>query len=349
MKNYYYILGVERNATLEEIKKAYKKLALKFHPDQNNGDKFFEERFKEIAEAYEVLSNQERRKQYDLAWLIHHAQNASNNRTNTSNQAAEEEKRKREAFEQEKAKFEREKRAHEESKRKDKAAAEEQKRRENTQQSTASQQQSTNNTQRNTQPQTTNTEPDYTTELYIVAIIAVLIMFFFWNNSKINSNTNQVATPQPMVKEQESNFTTYKENYQQPITQENSVNTENNQESNVQENNTATESFENEPNTNNGSIPSIEMVYVEGGTFNMGSNDDSEEAKPVHSVSLSSFYIGKYEVTQQQWSEIMGNNPSYFSGCDNCPVENVNWNDIQDFSSKNESKNRRKISPSDRS
>jgi sulfatase modifying factor 1 len=46
---------------------------------------------------------------------------------------------------------------------------------------------------------------------------------------------------------------------------------------------------------------------------------------------LSSFNIGKYEVTQAQWKAVMGSNPSYFSGCDNCPVENVSWNDAQEF------------------
>lgn len=56
MKNYYYILGISSKASLDEIKKAYRKLATKFHPDKNQGDSFFEERFKEIQEAYEVLS-----------------------------------------------------------------------------------------------------------------------------------------------------------------------------------------------------------------------------------------------------------------------------------------------------
>ena len=55
MKDYYYILGIKPNASTDEIKKAYRKLSLKFHPDKNDGDKFFEERFKEINEAYENL------------------------------------------------------------------------------------------------------------------------------------------------------------------------------------------------------------------------------------------------------------------------------------------------------
>ena len=65
MKNHYQTLGIKRNATNDDIKSAYRKLALKFHPDKNNGDKFFEERFKEIQEAYEILSNPYEKGKYD--------------------------------------------------------------------------------------------------------------------------------------------------------------------------------------------------------------------------------------------------------------------------------------------
>lgn len=64
-KDYYAILGVPRNATQEEIKRAYRRLALKYHPDRNPGDKIAEEKFKEISEAYEVLSDPEKRAIYD--------------------------------------------------------------------------------------------------------------------------------------------------------------------------------------------------------------------------------------------------------------------------------------------
>ncbi len=64
-KDYYKILGVSRDATQEEIKKAYRRLALKYHPDRNKGNKEAEERFKEINEAYAVLSDPEKRRQYD--------------------------------------------------------------------------------------------------------------------------------------------------------------------------------------------------------------------------------------------------------------------------------------------
>ena len=74
-----------------------------------------------------------------------------------------------------------------------------------------------------------------------------------------------------------------------------------------------------------------EMVFVEGGTFQMGSSSGDSDEKPVHTVTLSSFNIGKYEVTQAQWKAVMGSNPSYFKDCDQCPVEQVSWNDVQDF------------------
>ena len=65
MTDYYETLGLNKSATSEEIKKAYRKLALQYHPDKNPGDKLAEERFKEISEAYAVLSDPEKRRQYD--------------------------------------------------------------------------------------------------------------------------------------------------------------------------------------------------------------------------------------------------------------------------------------------
>ena len=65
MKDYYYILGLKKEASIEDIKKAYRKLSLKFHPDKNDGDDFFTERFKEIQEANETLSDLKKRTIYD--------------------------------------------------------------------------------------------------------------------------------------------------------------------------------------------------------------------------------------------------------------------------------------------
>ena len=71
------------------------------------------------------------------------------------------------------------------------------------------------------------------------------------------------------------------------------------------------------------------MVYVSGGTFIMG-GDESSDQTPTHSVTLSSYYICKYEVTQVLWRAVMGSNPSNFKG-NNLPVENVSWYDCQTF------------------
>ena len=77
---------------------------------------------------------------------------------------------------------------------------------------------------------------------------------------------------------------------------------------------------------------SFVMKRVEGGTFQMGSNDSEAygDEQPVHSVALSGYYMGETEVTQALWKAVMGSNPSNFKG-DNLPVAHVNWNDCQDF------------------
>ena len=69
MRNHYQTLGLLPEASAEDIRKAYRFFASKFHPDKHDGDKFFEEKFKEIQEANNVLSNQESRKHYDLSIL----------------------------------------------------------------------------------------------------------------------------------------------------------------------------------------------------------------------------------------------------------------------------------------
>ena len=78
---------------------------------------------------------------------------------------------------------------------------------------------------------------------------------------------------------------------------------------------------------------SFKMIKVEGGTFQMGSENGYDSEKPVHSVTLSGYYIGETEVTRELWKAVMGSNPSEFEG-DNLPVEKVSWDDCQEFISK---------------
>lgn len=75
------------------------------------------------------------------------------------------------------------------------------------------------------------------------------------------------------------------------------------------------------------------MVFVKGGCFDMGdiSGEGDPDEKPVHPVCVDDFYIGRYEVTQGEWMKVMGKNPSFFIRCDNCPVENVSYNAVQEF------------------
>ena len=83
----------------------------------------------------------------------------------------------------------------------------------------------------------------------------------------------------------------------------------------------------------------FKMVRVKGGTFQMGAtseqgSDAYDKEYPVHSVTLSDYYIGQTEVTQELWEAVMGINPSEFKGDNQCPVENVSWNDCQEFIEK---------------
>lgn len=81
---------------------------------------------------------------------------------------------------------------------------------------------------------------------------------------------------------------------------------------------------------------SIAMVKVQGGYFDMGSDDESEatDRKPAHTVKLSTFNISAYEITQAQWAEVMENEPGYYCHCNDCPVTNVSWDEVQTFITK---------------
>ena len=79
----------------------------------------------------------------------------------------------------------------------------------------------------------------------------------------------------------------------------------------------------------------LRMVSIPGGSFRMGCTREQRECEdwenPVHEVQVRAFEIGQYEVTQALWTAVMGENPSRFSDCAQCPVENVDWDDIQRF------------------
>ena len=92
----------------------------------------------------------------------------------------------------------------------------------------------------------------------------------------------------------------------------------------------------NNPNDPITVINGIEMVGVHGGTFTMGSDDAEalDTERPAHSVTVSNYFIGKYEVTQALWVAVMGSNPSGFRGDDNLPVENISWNMAMEFIAK---------------
>lgn len=74
----------------------------------------------------------------------------------------------------------------------------------------------------------------------------------------------------------------------------------------------------------------LEMVFVEGGTFVMGNDKGKADARPAHKVTLRDFHIGKFEVTQAQWTALMDINPSRIA-CANCPVNDMSWDQLQEF------------------
>lgn len=100
-----------------------------------------------------------------------------------------------------------------------------------------------------------------------------------------------------------------------------------------------------EPDTTGGGVPTGEtvtlnlgggvnmvLIRIPAGTFLMGSENGFWYEEPVHSVTITQdFYLGKYEVTQAQYEAVTGTNPSFFDGCDDCPVETVSWDDAVDF------------------
>ncbi len=77
----------------------------------------------------------------------------------------------------------------------------------------------------------------------------------------------------------------------------------------------------------------IITVKVQGGSFDLGADDQTQDRKPVHTVVLKDFNMGAYEITQDQWYDVMGNNPSIYD-CGECAVTNVSWDDVQAYLTK---------------
>lgn len=77
----------------------------------------------------------------------------------------------------------------------------------------------------------------------------------------------------------------------------------------------------------------LEMVYVKGGTFVMGSDEGNRDNRPAHAVTLRDFHIGRFELMQEQWVALMGQNPSQYP-CSRCPVNDMSWDELQTFLGK---------------
>src|SRR5687767_6197273 len=77
-----------------------------------------------------------------------------------------------------------------------------------------------------------------------------------------------------------------------------------------------------------------EMILVNGGVFRMGATDGSPDEHPVHEVELDPYYIGRYPVTQDLWSDVTGSNPSAFRSYKDLPVESISWEEVQNFLQK---------------
>lgn len=83
------------------------------------------------------------------------------------------------------------------------------------------------------------------------------------------------------------------------------------------------------------SVAGMELVWIPPGEFSMGDDQGSEEERPAHTVQISrGFWLGKYPVTQTQWRNLMGSDPSGFQGADGLPVENISWEEVQAFLAK---------------
>lgn len=322
MKDYYYILGLNETATTEEVKKAYRKLSLKFHPDKNDGDEFFTERFKEIQEAYETLVDTSKRKAYDYSRNANSSTKFSNKGDNFNPEI--------EYFKANKSVFQYDEEV-------------------------------------TFSWKTINADKVSIKPFGIVQPIGQkTYRIKDFKNATVRfeltaENTNigrQVKSNLSLINQTYEDL--YKDFKEKILDNEKVFNKDTKVQDKDKESPPyglialflitifalgvfdlwprATEKIK-KPEIY---LPQViqylerDMVKVEGGTFTMGCTDEQgrdceSDERPAHIVTLSSFHIGKYEVTQAQWTAVMGSNPSYFKNCDQCPAEFVSWGKITEF------------------
>ena len=325
MKDYYYILGLTPNASLKEIRDAFRKLSLKFHPDMNKGDKFFEDRFKDVNEANDVLSDPEKRKAYDYQFQNFNQSRRANSTSNDAETKKREEDlaKQRRAFEEERLRFEKEKReqAFKAQQEAERVRTEKERREQAFKAQQAAEATKTEKKQPETKTYTSQwngnnikqqnaTKSDKGIGIGGVLLISSVVVLFFvliaMNQSK---GTQTYYTQQVSVAEPTKNIEISK-----PI--------ETNSLPSIIRN------FDFEP----------KMVFVQGGTFEMGGSDKDATSyeKPVHTVRVNNFNIGKYEVTFNEYDKFCDatnrEKPADEGwGRGTRPVINVSWNDAKAY------------------
>jgi len=282
--NYYEILGVAKDASSTDIKKAYHKQQMQYHPDKNKSSGA-EEKSKDINEAYQVLSDLTKRQQYDQSINIENperkarekAEDVRNEPFVNHRDAKEHENDPAYSFQKESFLYEMKERA-----RKARDVQKEQEMQETLR-----------------KKKTDSRKKENSNEI--------------WQNSKYISIINTTILEKTKTVVEKSWFLGFgKRKKLVDVFVEKEV--------------------ENRVEIRKNSI-GMKFTRIPAGEFMMGSLSDDNEG-PVHKVTIGKpFYIGTYPVTQREWKAVMGDTPSFFKG-DDLPVENISWNDVQEFIQK---------------
>ncbi len=309
MRDYYYILGIESNASDTEIKQAYRKLSHKFHPDKNDGDSFFEKRFKEILEAYETLSDKNKRIIYDSTFSRYKTHNRSRSKDQVVGEIISFEVNKKIVSTGDEVTF-----------------FWATKNVANVQLSCfdgilpVSGKKSVKISKSNSK----------TIEISLKAfdplgrVLVEKLTLSYNPNLPNEEKTKSISSnkEKPPLSSRSKGFLWVLSS----IIMITFILIISNQWTKSPEQKAAEEI-------------AATMVSLPGGKFTMGctseqGSDCYNSENPAHLVTLSGYKINKYEVTQSQWEVIFGNNPSRFKHCNRCPVESVSWNDVQEFIQK---------------